>query len=159
MFSCEFRKIFKNTCFTEHLWVAASAHCSWRLAPQASITICSWNQFNCSQRQRTQNLIFLLRWVFLWEIHESFLTFNEIFFIGYLKFTCTKMCTIFGLILWCQIVEAIFRSSYQWCSVKKMFLEISQNSQENVCAWFSFLIKLQAFGLNCSKNCPPGHST
>ena len=60
MFSCEFRKIFKNTCFTEHLWVAASAHCSWRLAPQASITICSWNQFNCSQRQRTQNLIFLL---------------------------------------------------------------------------------------------------
>ena len=60
VFSCEFRKIFKNTCFTEHLWVAASAHCSWRLAPQASITICSWNQFNCSQRQRTQNLIFLL---------------------------------------------------------------------------------------------------
>ena len=28
------------------------------------------------------------------------------------------------------------------CSVKKMFLEISQNSQENVCAKVSFLIKL-----------------
>ena len=30
------------------------------------------------------------------------------------------------------------------CSVKKLFLEISQNSQENTCARVSFLIKLQA---------------
>ena len=30
-----------------------------------------------------------------------------------------------------------------WCSVKKVFLEISQNSQENTCARVSFLIKLQ----------------
>ena len=35
----------------------------------------------------------------------------------------------------------------QRCSVKKMFLEISQNSQENNCARVSFLIKLQALGL------------
>ena len=32
----------------------------------------------------------------------------------------------------------------QRCSVKKMFLEIPQNSQENTCARVSFLIKLQA---------------
>ena len=32
----------------------------------------------------------------------------------------------------------------QRCSVKKMFLEISQNSQENNFARISFLIKLQA---------------
>ena len=32
----------------------------------------------------------------------------------------------------------------QRCSVKKVFLEISQNSQENICARVSFLIKLQA---------------
>ena len=31
------------------------------------------------------------------------------------------------------------------CSVKKMFLEISQNSQENTCARVSFLIQF-----NCS---------
>ena len=31
----------------------------------------------------------------------------------------------------------------QMCSVKKVFLEISQNSQENTCAMVSFLIKLQ----------------
>ena len=33
----------------------------------------------------------------------------------------------------------------QRCSLKKLFLEISQNSQENTCARLSFLIKLQAF--------------
>ena len=32
----------------------------------------------------------------------------------------------------------------QRCSVKKVFLEISQNSQENTCARASFLIKLWA---------------
>ena len=32
----------------------------------------------------------------------------------------------------------------QMCSVKKMFLEISPNSQENTCARASFLIKFQA---------------
>ena len=35
----------------------------------------------------------------------------------------------------------------QSCSVKKVFLEISQNSQENTCARVSFLIKLQTWGL------------
>ena len=35
----------------------------------------------------------------------------------------------------------------QRCSVKKVFLEISQNSQENTCARASFLIKLQAWDL------------
>ena len=33
----------------------------------------------------------------------------------------------------------------QKCSVKKMFLEILQNSQENTCARVSFLIKLQVW--------------
>ena len=33
----------------------------------------------------------------------------------------------------------------QVCSVKTLFLEISQNSQENTCARVSFLTKLQAF--------------
>ena len=34
----------------------------------------------------------------------------------------------------------------QMCSVKKVFLEISQNSQENTCTRASFLIKLQVWG-------------
>ena len=38
--------------------------------------------------------------------------------------------------------EVVFR----WCFAKKLFLEISQNSQENTCDRGSFLIKLQAGG-------------
>ena len=37
------------------------------------------------------------------------------------------------------------RSSHQKCSIKKVFVKISQNSWENTCG--SFLIKLQALGL------------
>ena len=38
----------------------------------------------------------------------------------------------------------LFRSSQERCSIKKVFLKISQNSQENTCARVSFSIKLQA---------------
>ena len=48
------------------------------------------------------------------------------------KLTVTK--------LKCIQTEAVARR----CSVKMVFLEISQNSQENTCARVSFLIKLQA---------------
>ena len=42
----------------------------------------------------------------------------------------------------------------QRCCVKKVFLEISQNSQENTCARVSILIKLQASGpQNTSGGC------
>ena len=37
------------------------------------------------------------------------------------------------------------------CSVKAVFLEISQNSRENNCAKVSFLIKLQALACNLFK--------
>ena len=39
--------------------------------------------------------------------------------------------------------QSKYRSSYQRYSVKKVFLDISQNSQENNCARVSFLIKLE----------------
>ena len=39
----------------------------------------------------------------------------------------------------------IGRNSHHRCSVRKIFLENLQNSQENTCARVSFLIKLQAF--------------
>ena len=43
------------------------------------------------------------------------------------------------------------RSSHWWCSVKNVFLEISQNSLENTNATVSFLIKLQAETCNFIK--------
>ena len=42
-----------------------------------------------------------------------------------------------------HVTEAVF----QRCSVKKLFLNILPNSQENTCARVSFLKKLQALGL------------
>ena len=44
-------------------------------------------------------------------------------------------------------LEAVVQKS----SLKKVFLEISQNSQENTVARVSFLIKLQASGLQLYK--------
>ena len=43
------------------------------------------------------------------------------------------------------LVKSDFSSEalVQGCSVKKVLLEISQNSQENTCSRVSFLIKLQ----------------
>ena len=43
------------------------------------------------------------------------------------------------------------KAAGQRCSVKKVFLEISQNSQKNNCARVSFLIKLQAEAWNFIK--------
>ena len=45
----------------------------------------------------------------------------------------------------CYLV--LLEAAVQRCFVKKVFLEISQNSQENTCARISFLTKLQAWGL------------
>ena len=44
-------------------------------------------------------------------------------------------------------MSVIKEAAVQRCSVKKVFLVISQNSQENTFAKVSFLIKLQASGL------------
>ena len=47
--------------------------------------------------------------------------------------------------IWSNVINLVATEAVaQRCSVKKMFLEISQNSQENTCARVSFLIKLQA---------------
>ena len=43
-----------------------------------------------------------------------------------------------------EVASTNLRSSHQRCSVKKVFLEILQNSQEKTCASVSFLIALQA---------------
>ena len=44
-------------------------------------------------------------------------------------------------------IVMFLEAAIQTCSVKKVFLEISQNSWENTCARDSLLIKLQVLGL------------
>ena len=47
-----------------------------------------------------------------------------------------------------ELIFLLFKETVtQGCSVKKMFLEISQNLQENTSVSVSFLTKLQALGL------------
>ena len=55
------------------------------------------------------------------------------------EITCAVFVTP-QFIYMCILSEAVA----QRCSVKKVFLEISQKSQENTCARVSFLITLQA---------------
>ena len=45
----------------------------------------------------------------------------------------------------------IVHSSHQRCSIKKVFLKILQNSQENTCARVPFVIKFQASVCNTNK--------
>ena len=60
------------------------------------------------------------------------------------RYTCySKSCCIAIKVFELELKEAVAKS----CSVKKVLLEVSQKSQENTCARVSFLIKLQASGL------------
>ena len=56
------------------------------------------------------------------------------------------VCSLF-LLVHEHIKECSSEAVARRCSVKKVFLEMSQNSQENSCSRVSFLIKLQAWGL------------
>ena len=90
---------------------------------------------------------------FIWYVDKFILcTFQISFFylriiwslllLGKLNKYKTTMETA-GALLWIKNSESVVRR----CSVKKVFLEILQNSQENACARVSFLIKLQVSGL------------
>ena len=62
---------------------------------------------------------------------------------------CEHHCLhIFRILILLVFYIAMNRSSHQRCSVKKkVFFEISKNSQENTCTRASFLIKLWGLGL------------
>ena len=66
---------------------------------------------------------------------QSFIYFCKSWFFNFTKFSKFTMN-------WESISSV--GSSHWRCSVKKMLLEISQNSQENTCARASFLMTLQA---------------
>ena len=50
-------------------------------------------------------------------------------------------------LLFCSLSPKEGEAVVQRCSLKKVFLEVSPNSQENTRARVSFLIKLQALGM------------
>ena len=58
---------------------------------------------------------------------------------GYIKFASRNFLNISLMDRKKNSQNFLNRSSYQRCSVNKVFLEISQNSQENACTRVSFL--------------------
>ena len=84
--------------------------------------------------QANVNVEFLLAQMCLLFLHISCFT-NQLYI------SAIKLDTM------CVHAEAVTRR----CSVKKVFLEISQNSQKNACVRVSFLIKLQASACNFIK--------
>ena len=50
--------------------------------------------------------------------------------------------------LWDDTIYNVGRSNHRGCSIKKLFLKISQNSQENTCVGVSFLTMLHALVCN-----------
>ena len=67
-----------------------------------------------------------------------------------------KVCLIFemffpGKVLYLSVLKQRTETVAQRCSLKKWFLEISQNSEENTYARVSFLIKLQVKANNFIK--------
>ena len=62
---------------------------------------------------------------------------------GFWKF----LKALVNIILFPREFCGIFTEAVAWrCSVEKVFLEISQDSQENTCARVSFLVKFHALG-------------
>ena len=64
----------------------------------------------------------------------------------YIKSILSSVTTFSYLSNWNHEIR-LCRSSHRRCSTKKVFLQISQNLQENTCAKVSFLIKLHAWGV------------
>ena len=94
--------------------------------------------FNTSRERKTRICVFLcavkVNSFFIWPSLFSCNTkVNLNYCVGVKEKRPKKSCRN-------QHTEAVARRY----SVKKMFLEMSQNSQENTCARISFLIKLQA---------------
>ena len=137
VFSCEFCEISKNTFFTEHLWVAASEFVTDRLIFRS----------RCCRSHNFFKIRVLKNFAILEPISNNkaaglptvtasdFLRQQILFcsWIWYLLLSRAGFCS--GL-LWKH--ELYLRSSHWSCSVKKMFLENLQISQQNSCVEVSF---------------------
>ena len=72
---------------------------------------------------------------------EKFMLTKFFFFL--ITFFFQLYCILFIMLIYHDNLPlAMSEADVQRCSVKKVFLEISQNSQENTCARDSFSIKL-----------------
>ena len=96
----------------------------------------NWNFLSPYKESISRMRYFILRTLFFKLILDSYLDYSDHFY----KLNLGKLLLTyyFHFIFWFVFYsEAVAQS----CSVKKVFLDISQNSQENTSARVSFLIK------------------
>ena len=99
----------------------------------------NWNFLSLYKESISRMRYFILRTLFFKLILDSYLDYSDHFYFVY-KLNLGKLLLTyyFHFIFWFVFYsEAVA----QRCSVKKVFLGISQNSQENTSARVSFLIK------------------
>ena len=99
----------------------------------------NWHFLSLYKDTQSHMRYFILRTLFLKLILDSYLDYGDHSYFDY-KLNLGKLLLTyyFHFIFWFVFCsEAVA----QRCSVKKVFLDISQNSQENTCARVSFLIK------------------
>ena len=169
MFSCEFCKVLRTTIFIKHLWWLLLSYTKERdycthdsnfsnqlktdlfISHLCTFTNLIYLHFNiCNMPYNTQfckvliiyaHFLFLKTWKFSMSLHF-------LIFISY--FSLKKFLILFLFYYYSHfplrtaVTTVTITKSTQWrYSVKKAFLQISKNSQENTCARVSFLIKLQ----------------
>ena len=148
MFSCEFSKISKNTFFTEHLRTTASAF-SFSEAATGGVL---WKKVFLKISQNSQENTFGLRnfqkhLFYRTPLDDCFWLFRATLLKWGTANNVWKTSDEYSLPRDSNLrstVQVYPESVVRRCSVKKVFLQISLNSQENTCNKVSFLIKLQA---------------
>ena len=99
------------------------------------------DHFSYSWFQQATHSQAICKW--LCDTSSHFKTFKTYFVLSNLVVSTFQLSLILNARV--SMKGRLLRSGHQSCSVKKMFLEISQNSQENTCARDSFLKKLQDY--------------
>ena len=154
VFSCEFCKICKNIFFIEHLrWLLLSSEkTNWHIPFKENDGV-MYNTLGLRGNHTHKHKYFQSNLPFWTSPYYS----KNISFL-YIRIFLNSPSNEFKRDTWersplfwfNQSISRwifFFRSSHQRCSLKKVFLEISKNSQGNTCASVSFLIKLQAWCL------------
>ena len=97
---------------------------------------CGWNPLDTSELALLRDLLFSRLVLIILSLlkHQKTIGHKTIFFF---------FIGVFILIS-CSWIPPRAEAVARRCSVKKVFLEILQNSQENICARVSFLIKSQS---------------
>ena len=95
----------------------------------------------CSrEKTKLQNIQSLCRHRKIQIIQNNRVKRSQIYFIS------SNICLIIWDLKTSVFTKMFLEAVVQMCSVKKV--KISQNSQENTCAWVSFSIKLQVSGIS-----------